>query len=75
MSKSNVKIKVNNAALQQTIANAISKSSFNITCPNCETTFSVHGSQFGNNVICPNCNMNIFLNDDKLKQSINNIKL
>ena len=75
MVKSSVKIKVNNNALQQTIANAISKSSFNITCPSCGTTFSVNGSQFGSNVPCPNCNMSIYLNDEKLKRDISSIKL
>ena len=73
MLKTNVKVKINNDALRKTLNNAISKASFNIKCPNCQFTFPISGSQFGNTTTCPNCKVTIMLNNDQLKQDINNI--
>ena len=74
MPKSNIKIKIDNNALHKVIKDAISKSNFEISCPNCKTKISVNGSKFGTNINCPNCNVSINLNDDKMKKDINKIK-
>lgn len=74
MSKSNIKFKFNDNALRKAISNSISKSDFDISCPNCHFQFSVNGSQFGASVNCPNCKVTIELDDKKLRQDINNLK-
>ena len=66
--KSNVKVRFNLNALEKTINNAISKSTFTLKCPNCKNDFKFSGSSIGNSVICPNCNTKITLKDDKLKK-------
>ena len=69
-----VKVKLDQNVLRKTIDDVVDKSTFDITCPNCQTTFSVKGSQFGSNITCPNCQIDIYLNDEKLKKDINKIK-
>ena len=72
--KSSIKIEFDNKALQKTLRNAISKSEFNITCPNCHTDFSINGSKIGNCIKCPTCNKDIYLSDKQLNQDISKIK-
>ena len=72
--KSSIKIEFDNKALQKTIRNDISKTEFNIDCPNCHTNFSINGSKIGNYVKCPNCDKDIYINDEQLNQDISKIK-
>lgn len=73
--KSNVKITFNEKALKDTISNAILNHSFDITCPKCNFRFPIYGSQLGKSVECPHCNVSIKLNDEQLRQKINNLKI
>lgn len=72
--KTTVKTKFNNNALREAITKAVENSEHSITCPNCNCSFSISGSKFGNNVTCPNCNLNIYLDDTGLRQDIQNFR-
>ena len=76
MSKSNFKIefKTKPNTLKNAINKAIINSQFNITCPNCQTSFPVQGSQFGHEVVCPSCGINIILNNNSLNNDINKLQ-
>ena len=75
LSKSNIKIEFDHNALSQAISDAISNSSFDISCPNCNSIISFDGSLIGSNITCPYCNVNIKLDDQQLKQDLNKLKI
>jgi len=69
-----IKFKTKPNALKNAINKSIINSQFNITCPNCKTSFPVQGSQFGQEVICPSCRINIRLNNNGLNNDINKLQ-
>lgn len=76
MSKSSFKIefKTKPNALKNAINKSIINSQFNITCPNCQTSLPVQGSQFGHEIVCPSCGIIIILNNDSLNNDINKLQ-
>jgi len=76
LSKSNFKIKFKTKpnALKNAINQSINNLQFNITCPNCQSSFPVQGSQFGHEVVCPSCGINIRLNNNSLNGDINKLQ-
>ncbi len=72
--KTTVKIKSNPNALKKVINEAVKKSSFNISCPNCHTGFQIQGSQFGSRISCPFCHQSIMLNDSGFNNDVNKLQ-
>lgn len=76
MSKSSfqIKFKTKPNALKNAINQSICNSQFNITCPNCQTSFPVLGSQFGHEVVCSSCGVHIIINNNNLDNDINKLQ-
>ena len=61
-------------ALKKAINNTVNNSSFDYTCPNCESTIRFSGSQFGSQIVCPNCKARITLDNSGFNNDINNLQ-